>query len=112
MTNTGQHRPSCLKCGHIFGEKCLRKWIKVIYLYCNFFNFYFCLFCQGSCNNKAKRCPTCNTKAVLKDIRILFTKHLFAIDTAELTALEVKLSNVSIRIHITELYTEIWSVLT
>ncbi|XP_050539339.1 E3 ubiquitin-protein ligase RFWD3-like isoform X2 [Daktulosphaira vitifoliae] len=73
LTNTGGHKPACLKCGHIFGENCLQRWIKT------------------GCNNDARRCPTCNTKASLKDIRILYAKKLVAIDTSELTALEIKL---------------------
>jgi len=46
------------------------------------------------CNRHARRCPTCNTKASFKDIRVLYAKKLVAIDTAELTALEAKLSDV------------------
>lgn len=33
LTNTGVHRPACLKCGHIFGEQCLEKWIRVIFVF-------------------------------------------------------------------------------
>lgn len=29
LTNSGGHRPACLKCGHIFGDVCLQRWIKV-----------------------------------------------------------------------------------
>lgn len=45
-------------------------------------------------NRDTRRCPTCNTKASLNDIRILYAKQLIAIDTAELTALEHKLLEV------------------
>lgn len=49
---------------------------------------------QTGCNADARRCPTCNAKASLKDIRLLFAKKLVAIDTTELTALEVRLEKV------------------
>lgn len=32
LTSSGIHRPACLKCGHIFGEHCIQKWIKVIFM--------------------------------------------------------------------------------
>ncbi|XP_015374323.1 PREDICTED: uncharacterized protein LOC107169175 [Diuraphis noxia] len=76
LTNTGLHRPACLKCGHIFGENCLQRWIKT------------------GCNRDAKRCPTCNRRANVKDIRVLYAKNLIAVDTAEVTALELKVEKV------------------
>jgi len=58
--------------------------------------FYILLYKVG-CNHDARRCPTCNTKASLKDIRVLYTRNLIAVDTLELTALQRKLDQV--RIH-------------
>jgi hypothetical protein len=28
MSEQGGHRPATLKCGHIFGEACIRRWLK------------------------------------------------------------------------------------
>ena len=60
FTNSGEHRISCLACGHIFGKSCIMKWLK-----------------------SAKSCPQCNDVARKKDIRVLYTKHLKALDTTE-----------------------------
>jgi len=92
LTNTGSHKPACLKCGHIFGENCLQRWIKV------------------GCNRDARRCPTCNTKASLKDIRVLYTKNLVAVDTAEITALELKVEQENRAKNLMHLEAERWKV--
>ncbi|KAG8235551.1 hypothetical protein J437_LFUL015391 [Ladona fulva] len=54
----------CLKCGHIYGESCIRRWLT-------------------SASASSSRCPQCNAKAKLRDIRPLFARSLRAIDTAE-----------------------------
>lgn len=59
-TNSGEHRLSCIKCGHTFGKACIEKWIK-----------------------HESRCPQCNAKAHRKDIRVIYVKNLKALDTAE-----------------------------
>jgi len=28
MAEQGSHRPAALKCGHIFGEGCIRRWLR------------------------------------------------------------------------------------
>ncbi|XP_054276160.1 E3 ubiquitin-protein ligase RFWD3-like [Macrosteles quadrilineatus] len=65
LTNSGTHRVVCLRCGHIFGQACVERWIKV------------------GCNNGARRCPTCNKKAALKDIRVLYLPKVVPLDTIE-----------------------------
>uniref|UniRef100_A0A1B6MDI2 RING-type E3 ubiquitin transferase n=1 Tax=Graphocephala atropunctata TaxID=36148 RepID=A0A1B6MDI2_9HEMI len=65
LTNSGSHRVCCLRCGHIFGHSCVERWIKI------------------GCNNGARRCPTCNKKACLKDIRILYLPKVVPLDTVE-----------------------------
>uniref|UniRef100_A0A2S2PGK9 RING-type E3 ubiquitin transferase n=1 Tax=Schizaphis graminum TaxID=13262 RepID=A0A2S2PGK9_SCHGA len=92
LTNTGSHKPACLKCGHIFGENCLQRWIKI------------------GCNRDARRCPTCNTKASLKDIRVLYTRNLVAVDTAEITALELKVEQENRAKNLMHLEAERWKV--
>ncbi|XP_060878073.1 E3 ubiquitin-protein ligase RFWD3-like isoform X2 [Metopolophium dirhodum] len=92
LTNTGMHKPACLKCGHIFGESCLQRWIKI------------------GCNRDAKRCPTCNRRANVRDIRVLYTKNLVAVDTAEVTALELKVEKENREKNLMHLEAEKWKV--
>jgi hypothetical protein len=60
-TNSGSHRLVCLKCGHLFGEACIDKWIK-----------------------SNPKCPQCNRPSKRTDIRRLYSKSIKVIDTAEL----------------------------
>ncbi|XP_071955121.1 E3 ubiquitin-protein ligase rfwd3.S-like [Antedon mediterranea] len=60
-TNSGAHRVASLKCGHVFGQSCIEKWLK---------------------GNNGK-CPQCNAKAKKGDIRVLYVKALKVTDTAE-----------------------------
>ncbi|KAL4225243.1 RING finger and WD repeat domain-containing protein 3 [Mactra antiquata] len=60
-TTSGLHRLSSLKCGHLFGQSCIEKWLKG----------------QGG------KCPHCNAKAKRQDIRVLYAKSIKAIDTSE-----------------------------
>ncbi|KAF5405287.1 Ring finger and WD repeat domain 3 [Paragonimus heterotremus] len=62
-TSTGPHKLCCLRCGHLFGYSCISKWIRS----------------QG----KQGRCPQCNSNAVRRDIRFLYTKNLRVLDTSE-----------------------------
>lgn len=64
-SNYGDHRLCCLKCGHLFGLSCLKKWLEPL-------------------RAADRRCPECNTKANKRDIRVLYAKKLVAMDTAEL----------------------------
>ncbi|XP_033340393.1 ring finger and WD repeat domain 3 isoform X1 [Megalopta genalis] len=76
-TSSGEHRLCCLRCGHLFGHSCILKWL------------------QSSCTSANRRCPQCNMKASVKDIRMLYAKKLTSIDTAELDALKTQLINVT-----------------
>ncbi|XP_065316994.1 E3 ubiquitin-protein ligase RFWD3-like isoform X2 [Gordionus sp. m RMFG-2023] len=60
FTNYGEHRLACLKCGHLFGFNCIKKWLQD--------------------NDK---CPQCNAKSRIKDIRILYARVIKVIDTVE-----------------------------
>lgn len=60
-TNSGDHRISSLRCGHLFGYNCIHKWLR----------------------GANGRCPQCNTKSKRSDIRKLYAKSLKAVDTAE-----------------------------
>ncbi|XP_027948738.1 E3 ubiquitin-protein ligase RFWD3 isoform X2 [Eumetopias jubatus] len=60
-TNAGDHRLSALRCGHLFGYKCISKWLK----------------------GQARKCPQCNKKAKHSDIVVLYARTLRALDTSE-----------------------------
>ncbi|WIA30890.1 hypothetical protein OEZ86_000943 [Tetradesmus obliquus] len=49
LCEQGSHRPAALKCGHIFGNQCLRQWLQ-----------------------HKPRCPQCNKKAKARDITLLY----------------------------------------
>uniref|UniRef100_A0A8D9ENJ2 RING-type E3 ubiquitin transferase n=1 Tax=Cacopsylla melanoneura TaxID=428564 RepID=A0A8D9ENJ2_9HEMI len=72
-TAVGPHRPACLKCGHIFGFACLERWLKV------------------SCSGGNRRCPSCNKKAHVKDIRLLYCCNLRAVDNTRVYQLSTDL---------------------
>ena len=50
------------RCGHIFGQKCIERWLK-------------------DCHSK---CPQCNAKAKKNDLRIIYAKKLTTLDTTDL----------------------------
>lgn len=54
-TSAGDHRLVCLKCGHLFGQKCIEKWIRA---------------------ERNAKCPQCQTKAKISDIRVIFGKKI------------------------------------
>ncbi|XP_017880465.1 E3 ubiquitin-protein ligase RFWD3-like isoform X2 [Ceratina calcarata] len=76
-TSSGEHRLCCLRCGHLFGHSCIYRWL------------------QSICTSANRRCPQCNKKAAVKDIRNLYAKKLVSIDTAELDNLKAQLATVT-----------------
>lgn len=60
-TSGGNHRISCLPCGHLFGRSCIRKWIR-----------------QSGRN--IGKCPQCNKMCKLKDIRTLYVSRIAVVD--------------------------------
>lgn len=76
-TSSGEHRLCCLRCGHLFGHSCILRWL------------------QYSCTSANRRCPQCNRKASVKDIRMLYAKKLTSIDTSELDKLKEQLNSVT-----------------
>ncbi|XP_076960630.1 uncharacterized protein LOC143637044 [Bidens hawaiensis] len=59
-TNGGLHQICCLPCGHIYGLSCIKKWIR-----------------QQSSGGK---CPQCNKRCTLKDVRVLYAERLCVLD--------------------------------
>ena len=78
-TNAGPHRLVALKCGHLFGLKCIKRWIKA-------------KTTEKSRNNgqpaAVAKCPQCNAVARKNDIRLIYAKKLSALDVAELDRLQ------------------------
>ncbi|TDH67813.1 uncharacterized protein CCR75_004823 [Bremia lactucae] len=66
-TLIGRHRLVALKCGHLFGKKCIERWIKEKHL-----------------------CPNCHAFVCRTDIRLLFTDHVTVMDTSHLEAMTLK----------------------
>ncbi|XP_005152317.1 E3 ubiquitin-protein ligase RFWD3 [Melopsittacus undulatus] len=60
-TSSGDHRLSALRCGHLFGYTCIKKWLR----------------------GREGKCPQCNKKAKSSDIVILYARTLKALDTNE-----------------------------
>ncbi|XP_036782815.1 E3 ubiquitin-protein ligase RFWD3 isoform X2 [Manis pentadactyla] len=60
-TNAGDHRLSALHCGHLFGYRCISKWLK----------------------GQTRKCPQCNRKAKHSDIVVLYARTLRVLDTSE-----------------------------
>ncbi|XP_077978822.1 E3 ubiquitin-protein ligase rfwd3.L-like [Glandiceps talaboti] len=60
-TNSGAHRLASLKCGHLFGQSCIEKWLK----------------------GHGGKCPQCNAKAKKSEIRVIYAKAVRALDTTE-----------------------------
>ncbi|KAJ8705136.1 hypothetical protein PYW08_012456 [Mythimna loreyi] len=67
--NSGKHRLVALKCGHLFGAECVERWLKA----------------QTS-NNRT--CPTCKSRASLRDLRCIYARRLVAADNSEITRLQ------------------------
>ncbi|KAL5540796.1 hypothetical protein UlMin_042409 [Ulmus minor] len=59
-TNEGEHHICCLPCGHIYGMSCITRWLK-------------------QRKNQGK-CPQCNRKCAMKDVRKLFASRIVVID--------------------------------
>ncbi|XP_021076010.1 E3 ubiquitin-protein ligase RFWD3 [Mus pahari] len=70
-TNAGDHRLSALRCGHLFGFRCISKWLK----------------------GQTRKCPQCNKKAKHSDIVVLYARSLRALDTSEQERMKSDLQN-------------------
>lgn len=70
----GEHRLTSLKCGHLFGQSCIKRWLQ-------------------ECTSGTKSCPSCKTKATLRDFRFLYAKRLCALDNTENVELRSRLES-------------------
>ncbi|KAK2709036.1 E3 ubiquitin-protein ligase RFWD3-like isoform X2 [Artemia franciscana] len=82
-TTAGSHRVACLACGHLYGKKCIEKWI--------------------ASAGKNAVCPQCKSKARKQDIRPLFVRNLKALDNTELERTQQTLEKTREELRKTEL---------
>jgi WD40 repeat protein len=92
-TLTGRHRLAALKCGHLFGKKCIERWVAVR-------SQSVCLFVlvEGwqRCSRldtvvqERKTCPNCNMVVRRADIRVLFSDHVAVVDNSGIEAMTQK----------------------
>ncbi|GAB4833590.1 hypothetical protein Ancab_031833 [Ancistrocladus abbreviatus] len=59
-SNDGDHQPSCLPCGHLYGMSCIKKWLQQ--------------------RKSSGKCPHCNKKCSLKDVRRIYGSRILVID--------------------------------
>ncbi|XP_066245438.1 E3 ubiquitin-protein ligase RFWD3-like [Euwallacea similis] len=71
-TNCGDHRICALKCGHLFGHKCILRWLE---------------------SQSQKSCPTCKKPGKKSDIRFIYAKKLIAVDNMELENMREQLES-------------------
>lgn len=84
-SNSGNHRLASLRCGHFFGHSCIMRWLQI------------------GCAVGQRRCPQCNKKASMKEIRIHYARKLQALDTVERDRLRDELQAVQREKHQLEL---------
>eukprot|EP01135_Chromosphaera_perkinsii_P002535 Nk52_evm51s224 gene=Nk52_evmTU51s224 len=84
LTNAGKHRAVSLKCGHVFGRRCLKKWLDPF---------------NNTNNRKTSKCPNCNEKASLKDIRPVLLTTSRVVDTAELERANEQIEKLKVELH-------------
>ncbi|XP_066137767.1 E3 ubiquitin-protein ligase rfwd3.L-like isoform X2 [Euwallacea fornicatus] len=71
-TNCGDHRICALKCGHLFGYKCILRWLE---------------------SQSQKNCPTCKKPGKKSDIRFIYAKKLIAVDNTEMENMREQLES-------------------
>ncbi|XP_034947715.1 E3 ubiquitin-protein ligase RFWD3-like isoform X2 [Chelonus insularis] len=74
--NSGEHRLCSLRCGHLFGHSCVLRWLQ-------------------NCTSSNRRCPQCNKKAAVKDIRVIYATNIQVVDTVELEMLKKQILEVT-----------------
>ncbi|KAJ2879286.1 RING finger and WD repeat domain-containing protein 3 [Coemansia asiatica] len=83
---SGSHRVVALKCGHLFGQSCVRKWLM-----------------QGGRKSSAGsglskgKCPECNQAATKRDMRPIFARSIVAIDDGRLSELQKEVDRLARR---------------
>lgn len=60
---SGEHSLVSLKCGHLFGESCLKKWLN-----------------DQHAQQKQRLCPVCRTRVEIKHIRNLYARRIIQVN--------------------------------
>ncbi|XP_058795319.1 E3 ubiquitin-protein ligase RFWD3-like [Phymastichus coffea] len=71
-TNIGEHRLCSLRCGHLFGYKCIKQWLT-------------------SSNPSAKKCPQCNSRASVRHICLIYGNKLSCVDVSQIEKMKKQL---------------------
>lgn len=79
ISNVGGHRLVALQCGHLFGDSCIRKWIK-----------------------SQKKCPNCNHKAIPSHIRYIYAKNVIVREAEENTQLKKQIAALKVELEKTK----------
>ncbi|KAJ1933492.1 RING finger and WD repeat domain-containing protein 3, partial [Kickxella alabastrina] len=79
---SGAHRVVSLKCGHLFGLSCVRKWL---------------LRGNGRQKTQKGRCPECNQPAATRDIRAIFARSIRALDDSRQQELQREIKRLASR---------------
>ncbi|XP_061727467.1 E3 ubiquitin-protein ligase RFWD3-like [Cydia pomonella] len=74
---SGDHRLVALKCGHLFGLRCVERWLKAQ-------------------TQRERCCPTCKSKATMKDVRNIYARKIIAVDTSEITTMQKQVEQVTV----------------
>uniref|UniRef100_A0A182NGW1 RING-type E3 ubiquitin transferase n=1 Tax=Anopheles dirus TaxID=7168 RepID=A0A182NGW1_9DIPT len=88
-TMTGEHRVVSLKCGHLFGMACIKRWMQ-------------------DKPAASRSCATCKARATMRDIRFIYARCIKAVDNTreeelqqELTREKLKVRDLNIKLSIT-----------
>lgn len=89
----GEHRLVSLKCGHLFGDSCIRRYHAIQQQKKEFHFFFITIFFFiylfisirwiHECAPQSKCCPTCKNKAAQRDLRPLYAKRIVVADKSE-----------------------------
>uniref|UniRef100_A0A182WII4 RING-type E3 ubiquitin transferase n=1 Tax=Anopheles minimus TaxID=112268 RepID=A0A182WII4_9DIPT len=87
-TLTGEHRVVSLKCGHLFGMSCIKRWMQ-----------------DKPAINRS--CATCKARATMRDIRFIYARCVKAVDNTreeelmqELSREKLKVIDLNVKLHI------------
>lgn len=81
-TNVGSHRLCALRCGHLFGYKCIDQWLSSK---------------NNNNTSSSKKCPQCNSKASKNHIRYIYANKLASVDNCELEKLKKERDHVNLK---------------
>ncbi|KAI8388435.1 uncharacterized protein BYT42DRAFT_560081 [Radiomyces spectabilis] len=83
-TNNGEHQVVSLKCGHLFGKHCIKRWIASA--------------TRKFGNNAKVGCPICMQPARKNDLRVIWPTRITAYDATEMEAIKKELEGTRSRV--------------